>query len=107
MAKKLSTIHGSRIGRGPSILDPHVTREMLLKTRDTLPEFDMSLGPINLVRKERSLEQEWLPRNELCRVKYNTTAPKYGISLTSGKAVAIVQKFPDFLQQVVYEVSFN
>lgn len=28
----------------------------------------------------------------------------YGISLTSGQPVTIVQKFPDLLQQVVFEV---
>lgn len=35
---------------------------------------------------------------------YNTTAPMYGVSLTSGQPVTIVQKFPDLLQQVVFEV---
>lgn len=42
--------------------------------------------------------------NRLCRTRYNTTAPMYGVSLTSGQPVTIVQKFPDLLQQVVYEV---
>lgn len=28
----------------------------------------------------------------------------YGVSLTSGQPVTIVQKFPDLLQQVVFEV---
>lgn len=42
--------------------------------------------------------------NRLCRSRYNTTAPMYGVSLTSGQPVTIVQKFPDLLQQVVYEV---
>ncbi|KAI8428466.1 hypothetical protein MSG28_007277, partial [Choristoneura fumiferana] len=40
----------------------------------------------------------------LCRTRYNTTAPMYGVSLTSGQPVTIVQKFPDLLQQVVFEV---
>lgn len=40
----------------------------------------------------------------LCKTRYNTTAPMYGISLTSGQPVTIVQKFPDLLQQVVFEV---
>lgn len=39
----------------------------------------------------------------LCRSSYNTTAPMYGVSLTSGQPVTIVQKFPDLLQQVIYE----
>ena len=37
------------------------------------------------------------------RSSYNTTAPLYGVSLTSGQPVTIVQKFPDLLQQVIYE----
>ncbi|XP_023331266.1 uncharacterized protein LOC111703539 [Eurytemora carolleeae] len=39
----------------------------------------------------------------LCKSSYNTTAPMYGVSLTSGQPVTIVQKFPDLLQQVIYE----
>ena len=39
----------------------------------------------------------------LLRSTYNTTAPMYGVSLTSGQPVTIVQKFPDLLQQVIYE----
>lgn len=41
---------------------------------------------------------------EIFRSRYNTTAPMYGVSLTSGQPVTIVQKFPDLLQQVVFEV---
>ncbi|KAK3879771.1 hypothetical protein Pcinc_015690 [Petrolisthes cinctipes] len=44
------------------------------------------------------------PPARLCKTRYNTTAPMYGISLTSGKPVTIVQKFPDLLQQVIFEV---
>ena len=40
---------------------------------------------------------------EYIRSSYNTTAPMYGVSLTSGQPVTIVQKFPDLLQQVIYE----
>ena len=39
----------------------------------------------------------------LCKSTFNTTAPMYGVSLTSGQPVTIVQKFPDLLQQVIYE----
>lgn len=42
--------------------------------------------------------------SRLCPSTYNTTAPLYGISLTSGQPVTIVQKFPDLLQQVVFQV---
>ena len=41
--------------------------------------------------------------SRLCATTFNTTAPMYGVSLTSGKPVTIVQKFPDLLQQVVFE----
>ena len=44
------------------------------------------------------------PPARLCRTRYNTTAPMFGVSLTSGKPVTIVQKFPDLLQQVIFEV---
>ena len=40
----------------------------------------------------------------LCKSTFNTTAPMYGVSLTSGEPVTIVQIFPDLLQQVVYEM---
>lgn len=43
----------------------------------------------------------------LCKTRYNTTAPMYGVSLTSGQPVTIVQKFPDLLQQVVFEVKLT
>lgn len=42
--------------------------------------------------------------SRLCPSTYNTTAPLYGVSLTSGQPVTIVQKFPDLLQQVVFQV---
>lgn len=44
------------------------------------------------------------PPARLCKTRYNTTAPMFGVSLTSGKPVTIVQKFPDLLQQVIFEV---
>ena len=44
------------------------------------------------------------PPARLCPTSYNTTAPMYGISLTSGQPVTIVQKFPDLLQQVIFEI---
>lgn len=42
------------------------------------------------------------PPAQLCPTKFNTTAPMWGTSLTSGKRVTIVQKFPDLLQQVIF-----
>lgn len=44
------------------------------------------------------------PPARMCQTRYNTTAPMYGVSLTSGQPVTIVQKFPDLLQQVIFEV---
>ncbi|TRY77088.1 hypothetical protein TCAL_02702 [Tigriopus californicus] len=41
--------------------------------------------------------------SRLCQTMYNTSAPMFGVSLTSGNPVTIVQKFPELLQQVVYE----
>jgi len=42
------------------------------------------------------------PPAQLCPTKFNTTAPMWGVSLTSGKRVTIVQRFPDLLQQVIF-----
>lgn len=52
----------------------------------------------------RSIDQCSGTPARLCKTRYNTTAPMYGVSLTSGQPVTIVQKFPDLLQQVVFEV---
>merc|ERR1719418_96257 len=56
-----------------------------------------------------SSAQTCVPDNELtparlCKSTFNTTAPMYGVSLTSGEPVTIVQIFPDLLQQVVFEM---
>lgn len=101
IAKRLSSNH--RTGRTQRVLDPYVTRDILLKSHNYLPEFENGDLSFNSIRKSRSLDSERYPKNELCRVTYNTTTPKYGYSLTSGKLVAIIQKFPDFLQQAIYE----
>jgi len=50
-----------------------------------------------------SLCQQDLTPSRMCKTTYNTTAPMYGLSLTSRKSVTIVQKFPDLLQQVIFE----
>ena len=52
---------------------------------------------------EDEIDPMKLTPSRLCKATYNTTAPMYGVSLTNGKGVTIVQKFPDLLQQVVYE----
>lgn len=55
-------------------------------------------------RGENELDDVKFDFNRLPAFRYNTTAPMYGVSLTSGQPVTIVQKFPDLLQQVVFEV---
>ncbi|XP_004526803.1 uncharacterized protein LOC101449342 [Ceratitis capitata] len=93
-----------RQSKFPSTLDPAITKSALLRAYDEvnndLPansRFGRSLSnaPIGQCRETPS---------RLCKTRYNTTAPMYGVSLTSGQPVTIVQKFPDLLQQVVFEV---
>lgn len=84
--------------------DPWATQKNLMKayslSRDGMPVNGIS-------RNTRDTEESKCviggapPR--LCKSTYNTTAPMYGVSLTSGQPVTIVQKFPDLLQQVIYE----
>ncbi|KAG5678254.1 hypothetical protein PVAND_007946 [Polypedilum vanderplanki] len=87
----------------PSTLDPMVMQSTLLSAyREANDEPSMS-------RAGRSLNSAQTPQcgsspSRLCKTRYNTTAPMYGVSLTSGQPVTIVQKFPDLLQQVVFEV---
>ncbi|XP_036222164.1 uncharacterized protein [Bactrocera oleae] len=93
-----------RQSKFPSTLDPAITTNALLRAYDEvnndLPasnRFGRSLAnaPVSQCRETPS---------RLCKTRYNTTAPMYGVSLTSGQPVTIVQKFPDLLQQVVFEV---
>lgn len=84
--------------------DPWATRKSLLEayslSREGLPVYRFD-------REKREAKEDKCvvggapPR--LCKSTYNTTAPMYGVSLTSGQPVTIVQKFPDLLQQVIYE----
>jgi len=84
--------------------DPWATHRNLLRAY----ELSRNGMPVNgLSRSTRDTEEKKCviggapPR--LCKSTYNTTAPMYGVSLTSGQPVTIVQKFPDLLQQVIYE----
>ncbi|XP_042234268.1 uncharacterized protein LOC121874248 [Homarus americanus] len=111
-------------------LDPATTRDNLLTkyrraNTQQLPEGrSMSLSPVeeNLVNMAASFKSSVSstttttsssssssscppgPPARLCQTRFNTTAPMYGLSLTSGQPVTIVQKFPDLLQQVIFEV---
>jgi hypothetical protein len=84
------------------IADPEITRQALLHN------YKASRGEytISETRNGRSFSSKDTCRSpdRLCKTRYNTTAPMYGVSLTSGQPVTIVQKFPDLLQQVVFEV---
>ncbi|KAJ8976216.1 hypothetical protein NQ317_008097 [Molorchus minor] len=94
----------SRTGRSQKTIDPYLTRKALL----TAHEHAMDMSP-TMTRQARATN---IPSTNacagtparLCKTRYNTTAPMYGVSLTSGQPVTIVQKFPDLLQQVVFEV---
>ena len=55
------------------------------------------------VRPQTCVPDDEITPATLCKSTYNTTAPMYGVSLTSGEPVTIVQIFPDLLQQVVFE----
>ncbi|XP_023708146.1 uncharacterized protein LOC111864839 [Cryptotermes secundus] len=100
----------SRTGRSFSPVDPVLTQRTLLHGYQVAQEYASGLLPANS-RTGRSSFNKFSPREScggtparLCKTRYNTTAPMYGVSLTSGQPVTIVQKFPDLLQQVVFEV---
>ncbi|KAG8237220.1 hypothetical protein J437_LFUL016057 [Ladona fulva] len=105
-----------RMGRARqslATLDPSVTQKVLLRAHQisngdnslintyTLREGRASSLGMNIKKSEPSCGST---PARLCKTRYNTTAPMYGVSLTSGQPVTIVQKFPDLLQQVVFEV---
>ncbi|CAO1327792.1 unnamed protein product [Diamesa hyperborea] len=95
----------SRRGRQSQLptLDPMITKRTLLNAYSLANDDEMSHSH----REKRSLNSNQCASAtpaRLCKTRYNTTAPMYGVSLTSGQPVTIVQKFPDLLQQVVFEV---
>ncbi|CAD7080750.1 unnamed protein product [Hermetia illucens] len=106
VARTFSSWNGSsRRGRQSQLptLDPHVTKSALLRAYNEANSEETEGS-----RMRRSLnsspDQCRSTPARLCKTRYNTTAPMYGVSLTSGQPVTIVQKFPDLLQQVVFEV---
>lgn len=122
--RMLPKITSSRTGRsfGSRLVDPSTTRNNLLKayslsrdgisfnnkrqkretnetseaTTTTTSNIDVTTPPVTCDSGDKTPAR-------LCQSTFNTTAPMYGVSLTSGEPVTIVQKFPDLLQQVVYE----
>ncbi|KAJ8672896.1 hypothetical protein QAD02_004157 [Eretmocerus hayati] len=87
----------------PSTLDPELTRRTLLSNYKT-SQGDYSIAGSSRSARSFSTKDTCGSPSRLCKTRYNTTAPMYGVSLTSGQPVTIVQKFPDLLQQVVFEV---
>ncbi|XP_032510905.2 uncharacterized protein LOC116765531 [Danaus plexippus] len=90
---------GSRQGRTARTLDPSLMRRALLDAHE-----GYSQGIVSGSNRTARSASPSCGSSRLCRTRYNTTAPMYGVSLTSGQPVTIVQKFPDLLQQVVFEV---
>ncbi|KAK9498502.1 hypothetical protein O3M35_003122 [Rhynocoris fuscipes] len=91
----------ARTARSSNVLDPFITQKALLKAHEMSNRNELTS------RSGREFTHKDLCSSNpsrLCKTRYNTTAPMYGVSLTSGQPVTIVQKFPDLLQQVVYEV---
>ncbi|XP_072941092.1 uncharacterized protein [Epargyreus clarus] len=100
----------TRQGRGVRTVDPTLMRLALLNAHDGYSEGEIRPQSGNRSGRASTLPGMTPPNtntcggSRLCRTRYNTTAPMYGVSLTSGQPVTIVQKFPDLLQQVVFEV---
>ncbi|XP_001120972.2 uncharacterized protein LOC725082 isoform X1 [Apis mellifera] len=95
----------SRIARShqPRTIDPELTRQALLHNYK-ITHGDYSMAESSRNGRGFSSRETCGSPARLCKTRYNTTAPMYGVSLTSGQPVTIVQKFPDLLQQVVFEV---
>ncbi|KAG7199027.1 hypothetical protein KM043_017937 [Ampulex compressa] len=83
--------------------DPEQTRQTLLHNY-RVTHGDYSIAGNSRNGRVFSTKESCGSPARLCKTRYNTTAPMYGVSLTSGQPVTIVQKFPDLLQQVVFEV---
>ncbi|XP_011500995.1 PREDICTED: uncharacterized protein LOC105364700 isoform X2 [Ceratosolen solmsi marchali] len=84
-------------------IDPEITRQALLN-KYRLAHGEYSIGNNSRSARSFSTKNTCGSPTRLCKTRYNTTAPMYGVSLTSGQPVTIVQKFPDLLQQVVFEI---
>lgn len=103
-----------RRGRSSRLVDPAETQRTLLKFHEAA---NYGQDPIQVLNERQGRDVFDVtqsqhraapacsgPGSRLCKTRYNTTAPLYGVSLTSGQPVTIVQKFPDLLQQVIFEV---
>uniref|UniRef100_A0A1A9ZS94 Uncharacterized protein n=1 Tax=Glossina pallidipes TaxID=7398 RepID=A0A1A9ZS94_GLOPL len=96
VARTFSTWNGNarrgRQSKFPNTLDPSITKNALLRAYG-----EANNEVINSYRVGRSLKNSQSTQCKstparLCSTRYNTTAPMYGVSLTSGQPVTIVQK---------------
>ena len=94
---------GRAMGGFSSVMSPSDTREMLLKTHMAQSRVKREAEETDSSSGQCSAPPGLQTPSRLCKTSFNTTAPMYGVSLTSGQPVTIVQKFPDLLQQVIYE----
>ncbi|KAJ1528831.1 hypothetical protein ONE63_007205 [Megalurothrips usitatus] len=95
-----------RASAAPTTIDPRLTQQALLRQYEITNRQDWE-QPASRTGRSGYSQRDACPTSvpsRLCKTRYNTTAPMYGVSLTSGQPVTIVQKFPDLLQQVVFEV---
>ncbi|ENN78443.1 hypothetical protein YQE_05081, partial [Dendroctonus ponderosae] len=98
------SLKGGRTGRAHNpTIDPYQTRSALMAAFEG-NHAESHLLPSSRRGRAASVGSCGGLPPRLCKTRYNTTAPMYGVSLTSGQPVTIVQKFPDLLQQVVFEV---
>ena len=88
-------------GFGGGLMNPEDTRRMLLDSHLSQSRARREAGEDDIAGGQCGAGLQTPSR--LCKTSFNTTAPMYGVSLTSGQPVTIVQKFPDLLQQVIYE----
>jgi len=110
--KKGSSRQGRNMFAKSEVQDPFTTRDELLGAHQLAKNGQISsIHSIGRSKREAASVLNGTSSScvvggappRLCRSSYNTTAPMYGVSLTSGQPVTIVQKFPDLLQQVIYE----
>lgn len=83
----------------------HIRQKRQAGKEDNSTEAEMTtMEPGEDKRPPACVNVDQITPARLCKSTFNTTAPMYGVSLTSGEPVTIVQIFPDLLQQVVYEM---
>jgi len=101
--RQASKVDGNSVASNSSDIknvDPMAKNENKNKTSSMKDSLKDSTNPVTTSATCESGEST---PSRLCKSTFNTTAPMYGVSLTSGKPVTVVQIFPDLLQQVIYE----